>query len=93
MTLEDVQREKEDAKRTRMNWENRFQTWSNEQSYDGTTHCGKCGYGVMCDYCEDSSYGRPCVRALNQLIKVAGVKVNYKIAKYCDIWNGKFSEG
>ena len=45
------------------NWENRFQRWSNKMADDGTTPEGKCGYGLMCDYCSDNNIGRPCVRA------------------------------
>lgn len=49
----------------RRRWENGFQRWSNEKAYDGSTAEGACGFGVICDYCEDNTYGRPCVRAWN----------------------------
>ena len=44
------------------NWENAFQRWSNKE-FEQTNSYGKCGYGIMCDYCENNSYGHPCVRA------------------------------
>lgn len=42
-------------------------------NYDGNyvhcSECGACGYGSMCDWCSDNSYGRPCVRALNEYLR------------------------
>ena len=58
----------EDKKRKR-NWENHFQKWSDKQSEDGHTPEGCCGTGTLCDYCEDNSYGRPCVRAFNAVCR------------------------
>ena len=40
-------------------WENAFQKWSNEHALGGADCLGVCGYGDMCDWCEDNSYGRP----------------------------------
>lgn len=87
-----LQEKQKEEKRKKRNWENRFQTWCNKESRDGSTSFGKCGYGVFCDYCSENSYGRPCVRALNELIKDTGVRVDYETADFCDIWIGKFSE-
>lgn len=58
-------------------WENAFQRWSDRLSQDGNTHLGKCGYGEMCDWCEDSSKGRPCVRALNAMCREKRIKIDY----------------
>lgn len=88
ITLFDVaqtfdEREKRNAKRR---WENAFQKWSDEQSQVGTTPNGKCGYGSMCDWCGDNSYGRPCVRALNEMCRERGIKIDYTDRDFEQIW-------
>jgi hypothetical protein len=72
------------------NWENSFQRWSNKQFQEGGSGFGACGYGSMCDYCEDNSYGRPCVRALNEMCRDSNIKIDYSKKNYEDIWNGVF---
>lgn len=72
------------------NWENRFQRWSNNQFHEGRVGYGVCGYGSMCDYCEDNSYGRPCVRALNEMLRARNIVLDYKKATFEEVWNGKF---
>lgn len=72
------------------NWENGFQRWSNEKGLNAPTeHYGKCGYGVMCDYCEDNTYGRPCVRALNAMCRDKGISIDHNNKNYEEIWEGK----
>lgn len=78
----------EDSKLKRK-WENAFQKWSNymalgEGSINGY---GCCGYGSMCDWCKDNSYGRPCVRALNAMCREKGVAVDYEKMDFETIWN------
>lgn len=74
-------------------WENGFQNWSNDKAQnDETTPEGKCGYGSMCDFCEDNSYGRPCVRALNAMCREKGITLNYDSENYETIWNGGLYE-
>ena len=68
-------------------WENAFQRWSNEESADGTTAYGVCGYGSMCDWCEDNSYGRPCVRALNARCRDRHERINYNDIDFLKVWN------
>lgn len=72
------------------NWENAFQRWSNKQFQEGQHGYGACGYGSMCDYCEDNSYGRPCIRALNEMCREKRISIDYKNKNFEDIWNGKF---
>ena len=73
------------------NWENRFQKWSNNEGMNSpTTSNGKCGYGSMCDYCGDNTYGRPCVRALNEMLREANIKLDYKTITFEEVWNGEF---
>lgn len=67
-------------------WENAFQRWSNKQSMDGSTPTGCCGYGSMCDYCEDNSYGRPCVRALNAMCKAKRLRIDYTDRNFEKWW-------
>ena len=68
------------------NWENAFQRWSNKNSKDGITSYGCCGYGSMCDWCGDNSYGRPCVRALNKMCRERGIKINYSVRDFETVW-------
>ena len=70
-------------------WENAFQRWSDKHGIDGTTQYGACGYGVMCDWCEDNSYGRPCVRALNAMCREKGFLINYGKRDFEAVWRGK----
>ena len=73
------------------NWENRFQRWSsNNLAMDSTHHYGKCGYGSMCDFCVDMSYGRPCVRALNEMCRTEGVVIDYSKDNFMEVWDGDF---
>ena len=58
-------------------WENGFQKWSNTVFLDERNHYGACGFGVICDYCSDNSYGRPCVRALNEMCRVKRIAIDY----------------
>lgn len=74
------------------NWENAFQNWSNKQGFKDiiTEPYGVCGYGSMCDYCEDNTYGRPCVRALNEMCRKENIKIDYSKQNFEDIWDGEF---
>lgn len=75
------------------NWENRFQRWSNNEGLnDPTSTAGKCGYGSMCDYCEDNTYGRPCVRALNEMLRDHKIVLDYKKITFEEVWNGEFKQ-
>lgn len=70
------------------NWENAFQRWSNSSSLnDSTSSYGVCGYGSMCDYCEDNSHGRHCIRALNQMCKEKGIAIDYSKRDFEEIWH------
>ena len=75
----------------RRKWENGFQRWSNKELMDGGTGYGACGYGSMCDYCEDNTYGRPCVRALNAMIREKRLSIDYEKTTYEEAWDGKHS--
>ena len=50
-------------------WENAFQKRSNEKSQGGMTSLGRCGYGLIFDYCTETDKGIPCVRALNETLR------------------------
>lgn len=77
---------KEDkAKRT---WERKFQKWSDNASLDGSEPYGSCGFGAICDYCTDSSYGRPCVRALNAMCRERRKTIDYEKTSFIDAWEG-----
>lgn len=70
------------------NWENSFQRRSDNRALnDGTTSYGVCGYSSICDYCEDNTHGRPCVRALNQMCKEKGIAIDYSKRNFEEIWH------
>lgn len=79
------------AKKKRLikrNWEYAFQKWSDKHGIesDNTEDYGCCGYGSMCDWCEDNSYGRPCVRALNKMCREKGIEIDYESRDFEKIW-------
>ena len=76
----------------KMNWENAFQNWSNEMQQESTDIYGKCGYGSMCDYCEDNSYGKPCIRALNAMCREHCIKIDYSKREFENIWEMRIKE-
>ena len=79
----------EEYRRLKRRWENAFQKWSDEHGMvDGTEDYGSCGYGSMCDWCKDNSYGRPCVRALNAMLRENGKKVDYDDTDFVKVWRG-----
>lgn len=87
--LEDLRKQvtlMQEYARTKRNWENAFQRWSDAQHDDGTTSTGACGYGSMCDYCRDNSYGRPCVRALNEMCREKGLRIDYSNRDFEKVW-------
>ena len=75
------------------NWEDGFQRWSNEAAQDETSPLGICGYGSMCDYCEDNTYGRPCVRALNAMCRDKYLVIDYTVKNYEGVWNWRAEDG
>lgn len=85
-----------DADRAKRKWENGFQRWSNQQ-FAANAHnyspFGCCGFGSMCDYCEDNTYGRPCVRALNSMLREKHLKIDYETADYEKVWEGILGDG
>jgi hypothetical protein len=72
------------------NWEDAFQKWSNKELQDGHYGYGACGYGSMCDYCKDNTYGRPCVRALNEMCREKHIVIDYSKREFEKIWEGVF---
>lgn len=78
----------DEAEKKRRRWENAFQRWSNEKAADGLTRYGACGYGAICDYCEDNDYGRPCVRALNAMLRDQRRTIDYDSISYEEAFDG-----
>ena len=60
-------------------WEYAFQKWSDRNGAKALTHYGSCGFGVICDYCKNNSYGKPCVRALNEWLRERHKALDYDI--------------
>ena len=79
----------EEYRRLKRRWENALQRWSDENSIHGTDSYGCCGFGVICDYCKDNSYGRPCVRALNAWLRETGKSIDYNTQDFEKIWRGE----
>lgn len=69
-------------------WEDAFQKWSDRHGIDAdnTKSWGCCGYGSMCDWCEDNTYGRPCVRALNAMCRERMISINYDSYDFEYVW-------
>ena len=88
----EVERKPKPTNKEKRNWENAFQRWSNEFGFKENIvePYGGGGYGSMCDYCEDNTYGRPCVRALNEMCREKHITIDYKNKNFEDIWNGVF---
>ena len=90
--VEDILRQaelfQEYAKKKRK-WENAFQKWSDNHGLesDNTEDWGCCGYGSMCDWCKDNSYGRPCVRALNAMCREKQIRIDYDDCDFGKVWN------
>lgn len=81
-------------KSVKRKWEYAFQKWSNENGIENMEHIesyGCCGYGSMCDWCKDNSYGKPCVRALNAMCREKRIEIDYSKRDFEDIWNGKIN--
>lgn len=78
-----------DYAKEKRNWENAFQKWSDSQGMDGAMSTGCCGFGSMCDWCEDNSYGRPCVRALNAMCREKNISIDYDDRDFEKVWCGK----
>ena len=76
--------------KAKRNWQNRFQRWCNKMFESEGTSIGKCGNGEMCDYCADNSYGRPCVRALNLMLREEQLPIDYSNADFLQVWNGSY---
>lgn len=78
----------ENANLIKRKWENAFQKWSDKHGMDthNTEGYGCCGYGSMCDWCEDNSFGRPCVRALNAMCRENGILLNYSDYDFVKVW-------
>lgn len=81
---------KSKEEKIKRNWQDRFQRWSNIEFENSLTSRGKCGYGVMCDYCEDNTHGRPCVRALNMMLREKQLSIDYSNADFLQVWNGSY---
>ena len=75
--------------KAKRSWENAFQRWSNQAGFKDiiTEPYGVCGYSSICDYCDDNSYGRPCVRALNAMCRDKKIQINYNERNFEEIWD------
>lgn len=74
--------------KAKRNWENAFQRWSDMQAQDETSSQGKCGYSLICDWCKDNHYGKPCVRALNAMCREKRITIDYSKREFEKIWGG-----
>lgn len=74
-------------KKQKRNWENAFQNWSDKAGMNGLTSYGVCGYSTICDWCKDNTYGRPCVRALNDMCREKHIQLDYSERDFEKIWS------
>lgn len=86
--IENKPQKSDKSEKVKRNWENRFQRWCNKMFEEEGTSIGKCGNGGICDYCADNSYGRPCVRALNLMLREKQLSIDYSNADFLQVWNG-----
>lgn len=92
--IDDLKRQVEQSReydKAKRKWEDAFQKWSNEHGIEAVEHIesyGCCGYGSMCDWCEDNSYGRPCVRALNAMCREKRIEIDYSDYDFKKVWRG-----
>ena len=70
-------------------WENGFQKWSDKEAGDGYTPYGACGYGAICNFCTDNHYGRPCVRALNEMLRTKRKRIDYDATTFEKAFDGE----
>lgn len=83
---ENLAKKKKSIKRR---WEYAFQKWSDKQgleNYGNTEDYGCCGFGSMCDWCKNSDYGKPCVRALNAMCRDRGIQIDYSDYNFERVW-------
>lgn len=79
-------------KSVKRKWEYAFQKWSDQhgiENHEQTEDYGCCGFGSMCDWCTDNSYGKPCVRALNAMCREKKIKIDYTDRNFEKIWRGE----
>lgn len=77
-------------KKRKRRWEYAFQQWCNAKFEECQTEYGKCGYGTMCDYCDNNVLGNGCIRALNQMLREKNIQIDYDKLEFENIWNGVF---
>ena len=82
---------KKKKKSVKRKWENAFQKWSDKHGlfsagFIQVEDWGCCGYGSMCDWCKDNSYGRPCVRALNAMCREKKIQLDYSDYDFVKVW-------
>lgn len=88
LALFEVAKPDNSTEKLKRSWENAFQKWSDEHGMeqDNTTSYGCCGYGSMCDYCEDNTYGKPCARALNKMCREKRITIDYTDRDFSKLW-------
>ena len=86
MLSDNLAKKKKSVKRK---WEYAFQKWCETEAADELTSTGICGYGSICDWCKDNSYGKPCVRALNAMCREKRIKIDYSKRDFEKIWRGE----
>lgn len=61
-------------------WRNKLQKYCDTQSQEvgPTTGYCVCGYMNYCDYCRISGETNACVKAICELAKEKGIKIDYK---------------
>ena len=74
------------AKKKKRQWEKGFQKWSDEQFQDGRVDYGACGYGGICNYCEDMGQKNPCIKALHAMCKERNISIDYEKQTYEEVW-------
>ena len=71
------QSRKKEIKNQREKWYRAFQKWSDDNHENNpTSPMGKCGYMIICDYCDTVDH-RPCCRAVREYAKENKIQIDY----------------
>lgn len=89
LALFEIAKPNNSTEKLKRSWENAFQKWSDEYGMGeahSTSSYGCCGYGSMCDWCDDNTCGRPCVRALNKMCREKRITIDYTDKDFSKVW-------
>lgn len=87
MDLSSIPRVKVEKKSISKKWKQKLQEYCDNQSLEQGSKTGYCvcGYMSYCDLCEGSNMDLPCVKAILELARKKGYKINDKNYKFDEL--------